>query len=105
VINLEREIRTAMRTGKIVIGSKQTLKLVRFGKAKLVIIASNAPEEYRDDILRYAKLSNTPIYIFPGNSWELGAICGKPFMVAALSVVDPGESNIMALVEKPEEEE
>jgi len=105
LINLEREVRTAIRTGKVVIGAKKTLKLVRFGKAKLVILASNAPEAYRDDIIRYAKLSGIPVYTYPGNSWDLGAMCGKPFMVSALSIIDPGESNIMALVETPEEEE
>ena len=35
---------------------------------------------------------------------ELGAICGKPFSVAALAIVDPGESNILSLVEEQQRE-
>ncbi len=101
-MDLGRELRTAMRTGKVVIGSKRTLRLCRFGKAKLVIVANNAPEKIKRDIIYYAKLSGIPVYIFPGSSWDLGGLCGKPFMVASLAVVDPGESEIMSLVEESE---
>jgi len=105
MVDIVRELRTAMTTGKVVIGSKKTLSLCRFGKAKLVIIASNCPRDIRDEIEYICKLSEIPIYVYPGSSWDLGAVCGKPFMVASLAVVDPGESDIMSLVERSEEEE
>lgn len=101
-MDLGREIRTAMRTGKVIIGSKKTIRLCRFGRAKLVIIANNVPEHIKRDILYYAKLSGIPVYLFPGSSWDLGGICGKPFMVASLAIVDPGESDIMSLIEDHE---
>jgi len=104
MVDLVRELRTAMRTGKVVLGSKRTLALIKLGKAKLVIIADNCPLDIRSDIEYYCKLADIPIYIFPGTSWDLGAVCGKPFMVASLCILDPGESDIMALVEKEEEE-
>lgn len=99
MVNVVRELQTAIRTGKVVLGSKQTLKNVVNGRAKLVIVASNIPEHLRRDLERYCKISNTPIYTFPGTSWDLGAVCNKPFMVAALAVLDPGESSILELVE------
>ncbi|RLE95738.1 MAG: 50S ribosomal protein L30e, partial [Thermoprotei archaeon] len=37
-LDVVREIQTALRTGKVVLGSKQTLKMVVTGRAKLVII-------------------------------------------------------------------
>lgn len=93
-----------MKTGKIVYGAKKTIKTCQFGEAKLVIIAANAPEEIREDILYYAKLSKIPIYVFPGNSYELGAMIGRPHMVSAIAIIDPGESEIMRLVEEEKEE-
>lgn len=105
MVDFVRELRTAMSTGRVVLGSKKTISLCRFGKAKMVIIAANCPTEIRREIEYLCKLSNIPIYVFPGTSWDLGAACGKPFMVAALAIVDPGESDIMALVEKKEEVE
>lgn len=104
MVDIVRELRTAMSTGKVVLGSKRTIGLCRFGKAKLVIVASNCPRGIREEIEYLCKLSGIPVYVFPGTSWDLGAVCGKPFMVASLAVVDPGESDIMALVERSEEE-
>lgn len=98
-IDIGRELRVAMSTGKVVLGSRQTIKAILHGRAKLVIIAANCPKHIKEDILRYAKLAGVPVFTFPGSSLELGAACGKPFVVAALAVIDPGESEIMVLAE------
>ena len=37
------------------------------------------------------------VYTFEGSSVQLGKACGKPFMVSALAVVNPGESDILSL--------
>ncbi len=96
-MDFARELRTAIRTGKVVLGSRRTIKLLVNGQAKMVIIAQNAPEHIRRDIEYYAKLAKVPVYVYPGTSWDLGAVCQKPFMVAALAILDPGESNILDL--------
>lgn len=101
-INLERELKITLRTGKVILGSKSAIKFAKLGKGKLIIIASNCPEEIKSDILYYSKLSKVPVYIFPGTSWDLGSLCGKPFMVAALTILDPGDSEILMLVEERE---
>jgi hypothetical protein len=36
---------------------------------------------------------------------DLAAVCGKPFNVSALSIREPGDSDILKLVEKPEPED
>lgn len=97
-MDVVREIQTALRTGKVVIGSKETLSAITSGRAKLVIVASNIPGRIRRDVEKYCKLSGTPLYEFPGTSWDLGAVCNKPFMVAAMAILDPGESNILDVV-------
>ncbi len=96
-MDLVREIQTAVRTGKVVMGYRESLKAIANGRAKLVLIASNAPSEVRRDVARYCKISETPLLEFPGTSWDLGAACGKPFMVSVLAIVDPGESGILEL--------
>ncbi len=98
MVDLARELQTTLRTGKVVIGSRRTIKAVLNGKPKLVIVAANAPTDVRRDLEVYCKLANIPLYVFPGTSWDLGGLCRKPFMVAALAILDPGESSIMDLV-------
>ncbi|ACX73385.1 ribosomal protein L7Ae/L30e/S12e/Gadd45 [Methanocaldococcus vulcanius M7] len=101
-MDVNKAIRTAVDTGKVVLGSKRTVKFVKHGEGKLVVLASNIPSEIEEDVKYYAKLSNIPVYQHKITSLELGAVCGKPFPVAALLVLDEGLSNIMELVEKKE---
>lgn len=96
-MDLAFELRKAFETGKVVIGSNETVRLAKTGGAKLIIIAKNAPKELKDDINYYAKLSNIPVYEFEGTSVELGTMLGKPFVIASLAIVEPGESKILAL--------
>ena len=98
MVDLYRELRTTLKTGKVVIGYKRTIKTIRMGKSKLVIIAANAPDDIRGDIERYCKLANISLYVFHGTSLDLGAICNKPFMVAVLAILDPGESKILDVI-------
>lgn len=100
VADIIRSLQFAVRTGQVVLGSKKTKKLVLHGKAKLVIIAANAPPEIKRDLKYYAKLSNIPVYEFPGTNIELGTVVGKPFGVAAMAVIDPGQSNILELLKE-----
>jgi len=99
MVNLERELKVALRTGKIVMGSKEVLKHVGVGKGKLVIIASNCPELIKEQIEYYAKLSRIPIYHAPYTSKELGEMCQRGHMVASLVILDEGDSEILKLME------
>ncbi|MCD6301628.1 MAG: 50S ribosomal protein L30e [Staphylothermus sp.] len=101
-IDFVRALQMAIKTGEVVLGSKKTLKLVLHGKAKLVVVAANAPPELKRDIEYYAKLSNIPVYKFPGTNIELGTLAGKPFSVAAMAIVEPGQSNILDIVTEEE---
>ena len=96
---LAKAIGMAVRTGKVLLGSKSAVKAAKLGKAKLIIVAENCPEDVRKDIDYYARLSGIPVLEFKGSSYDLGLVCGKPFMVSALVIRDPGLSKIMELVE------
>merc|ERR1712079_217855 len=75
--------------------TKKTLKSLRQGKAKLVIIANNTPPLRKSEIEYYAMLAKTGVHHYSGNNNELGTACGKYFSVCTLSITDPGDSDII----------
>ncbi|MDI9623644.1 MAG: 50S ribosomal protein L30e [Methanothermobacter sp.] len=97
-MDIDRGIRVAVDTGNVILGSKKSIQNLKLGKGKLVIIAENAPEDIKEDVEYYAKLSNIPIYVYNGSSVELGSVCGKPFTVTTLLIQDPGDSTILEIV-------
>lgn len=96
-MEISKEIRQAVDTGKVVIGADESLKTLKRGQAKLVVLASNCKPEILADVEHYARLANVPVHTFNGNSEELGLACGKPFLVGVLTVVEEGDSNIISL--------
>lgn len=55
-----------IKSGKYTLGYKSTLKSLRSGKSKLVIIAANCPALTKSEIEYYAMLGKTGVYHFPG---------------------------------------
>jgi len=98
-VDVTKQIQIAVKTGKVALGVKEAVDAARFAKAKLLILASNCPAQYRTNIVQYAKQSSVPIFDFPGNSVDLGAACLKPFVVAVLTIKEPGDSEILKLAE------
>ncbi len=90
-MDIEKALRKAMKTGKVYLGSKRTVKSLKSGEAKLVVVASNCPEEVKKEIEKY----DVPVIEFKGSNMDLGAVCGKPFSVAALAIINAGESEIL----------
>ena len=99
MIDINKAIATTAKTGKIQFGANSTLKSAKTRKAKLIIFASNCPQRTRENIEYYCKLFKIPVTIYNGNSLDLGAVCGKPFEVSALSIREPGDSKILKIVE------
>ncbi|VDP58613.1 unnamed protein product [Heligmosomoides polygyrus] len=93
--NINTRLSMVMKTGKYVLGYKQTLKALRNGKAKLVIIANNTPPLRKSEIEYYAMLAKTGVHHYNGNNIELGTACGKLYHVCTLSVTDAGDSDII----------
>jgi len=99
MIDVNKAIATTAKTGKIQFGASSALKSAKTKKAKLIIFASNCPQKTREEIGYYCKLSKIPVSVYNGDSSALGAVCGKPFEVSALSVREPGDSNILKIAE------
>jgi len=104
MIDVNKGIGTAVKTGKVLLGAKKAVESVKLGRAKLIVAASNCPRNVMEEIMYYGKLSGVPVVIYKGSSIDLGAVCGKPFAVSALSVREPGDSDILRLGEKTREE-
>jgi large subunit ribosomal protein L30e len=88
-------LRRAIKTGDVILGQNQTEQSINEGSAKMVVLAANCPENFRESVRDKPDLF---IYTFDGSSVQLGKACGKPFMVSALAVVNPGESDILSLM-------
>jgi large subunit ribosomal protein L30e len=95
-LDIAKSLRTAIRDGKVSIGAKNTLKSILRGDTQLVVLASNCPQRFRERIIS----KSVPTVNLEMNSVELGSICGKPFTISALSVIDAGSSDIMSIREK-----
>ncbi|NPA86177.1 MAG: 50S ribosomal protein L30e [bacterium] len=96
---IEFELRRAVETGKVVFGSRQALKLLANRQCRLVLYAQDAPDDVKLDIRKLSSLAGIPALELPYSSKQLGIICGRPHVVAALAVVDPGYSRILEEVE------
>jgi large subunit ribosomal protein L30e len=99
MIDVNKAIATTVKTGKILFGTNNAIKNAKTRRAKLIIVASNCPQKIREEIEYFCKLSNIPVTIYNGTSIDLGAVCGKPFKVSALTIREPGDSDILKLAE------
>lgn len=94
-MDISKELKVALKTGKVEVGYRVALKTMGKKKAKLIVISANTPADL------YSKIKDTagevPVYKYPGSSWELGGLCGKPFPVTTITVIEPGESGILKL--------
>ena len=93
-MDINKALKTAVTTGKVVFGFEQTVKALTAGSAKLVITSSNCPDEHLAQVHKYKDVAT---HRFSGNNIELGSACGKPFAVSMLSVLNEGDSEILAL--------
>ena len=84
-----------MKSGKYTLGYRSTLKSLRGGKSKLVILCNNAPPLRKSEVEYYAMLSKCQVIHYNGSNSDLGTACGKYFRVSMLTVIDPGDSDIV----------
>jgi large subunit ribosomal protein L30e len=96
-MNVEKEIRTAVDTGKVIMGERETLKAVKAKGVKLAIFASNCKKELKNELKKHADIGEVPVYKFDGSSLELGGVCGRPHLISMLGIVSSGDSDVLKL--------
>jgi len=90
-VDISKALKAAISTGKVEFGLVQTEKAVKSGKAQMIVVSDNCPDA------ALAACKKVKVHVYDGNNMELGAICGKPYSVSALAVIDKGTSNILTL--------
>ena len=92
-MDIYKALRSAIDTGKVHVGTRESCRAANAGSAKLIIVSTNCPE----DAATQVKESDTPVHSFDGNNAALGAACGKPFPVSAVAILDGGKSDVLSL--------
>jgi len=81
------EIKSLLKTKKVIIGTEKTMKNLLLGKIERIFLSSNCPENIREDIEYYSKLKIFGVIELKYPNDELGAICKKPFPISVLGVL------------------
>jgi large subunit ribosomal protein L30e len=85
-MSLTITIQEAVKSNKIVIGYRKTIRFIKVDSPKLIVISNNIPQKSMEEIGHNAKISGIKMEIFSGTSKELGIICGKQFTISALAI-------------------
>jgi len=93
-MDFNASLHKAVKTGTVFLGRNRTRECIDEGKARLVVVAENSPESVKNMVSGI----DIPVYVYEGSSIQLGKACGMPYVVSALAVVEPGESDILNAV-------
>jgi large subunit ribosomal protein L30e len=96
---VEHELRLAFSTGKVQIGSKESIRSLQRNRAKIAIISNNCPKDIKENIKTLGSLGSITVLEHNRDSIELGELCGKPFPVSAIVINEPGDSKILDFIE------
>ena len=95
VIDANKEIRRAVDTGKVVFGFKQCKKELAKGNGEIIIISANMKENEKETLKHIAEVEGKKVFDYEKSGLVLGSVCGKPFVVSTLIVLDKGKSKVM----------
>jgi len=80
------EIKNALKSKTLIIGSECVMKALKENKAKKVYITSNCPPSQQKDIDYYCSLTECKIEHLSYPNDELGVICKKPFAISLVAI-------------------
>lgn len=79
-----KELKDTVKDKELIFGAKQTVKLLKLGKAKKVFVAKDCPIDIKEDVLKFANLAGTKVFETDITSQEIGSICKKAFSINVL---------------------
>jgi len=103
-MDLRQELQVISRTGKYIIGFRESILAALNKKARVLILARNCPEKLLVEAKMVSGVSGVPLLMSSLSSEDIGASLRKPFRAAVLAVIDPGNSNILEAVGESESE-
>ena len=77
------ELKTA---DNLVYGAEETLKLLRKGQIKAVLLSANCNPQTKEDIERLCKLGNIECTTLTQSSEDVGNLCHKPFPISVVGI-------------------
>ncbi len=80
------DLKALIKEGKAIVGTDESIKNLKQGNVKKVFITSNCPQKTKDQVKKYAKLSNVKVEELEVPNDELGVLCRKPFPISVLAV-------------------
>ena len=95
---VEQAIRLTLESGKVILGYRESIVGMKSKKAKAIIISSNAKGDVLDKVKRAAEENGVPAFVQKWTSIQLGTICGRPYPVSVMCIVDEGTSNLLKLL-------
>jgi large subunit ribosomal protein L30e len=99
MIDIDKALASAVKTGKVSFGSNTALQNAKTGKAKMIVLAANCPQDIKEQIEYYGEISKVPVISYKGTSMDLAEVCSKLFIISAMCIRETGDSDILKLVE------
>ena len=93
--SINSRLQLVMKSGKYVLGYKQTLKRNRKSKVEPVILTKTCSALRKSEIEYYAMLAKTGVHLYHGNNIELGTDVKSTTEVCTLAMIDPDDSDII----------
>jgi large subunit ribosomal protein L30e len=81
------DLRKLLSAEKLVLGTEDTLKLLRNGKLRKVVVASDCNESMKDNFSRYCEMAGVECLEIAQSSEEVGVLCRKPFAISVIGVL------------------
>jgi len=100
MIDIDKALASAVKTGKVSFGANTALQNAKSGKAKIIVLASNCPQDIKEQVEYYGEISKVPVITYKGTSMDLAEVCSKLFIISAMSIRETGDSEILKVVDQ-----
>uniref|UniRef100_A0A915ECW1 Large ribosomal subunit protein eL30 n=1 Tax=Ditylenchus dipsaci TaxID=166011 RepID=A0A915ECW1_9BILA len=77
--NINSRLALVMKSGKVCLGYKSSLKSIRNERTKLVILSNNVPPLWKSEVQYYAMLGQIGVHEYQGNNIELEQLPASSF--------------------------
>ncbi|MBI4019992.1 MAG: ribosomal L7Ae/L30e/S12e/Gadd45 family protein [Candidatus Aenigmarchaeota archaeon] len=81
-----KDIQDAVKSGSVVMGTRNVIKAVKAGGVGRIVHASNVPDITLRELRHYSSIASIEVSGFDGTSIKLGEVCGKPFGILVIGV-------------------
>ena len=96
----KKQVTLTHKTGKTIVGYRKVIDVLLNDSANAILLSSNCPPKYKERVTYYSQLADTACVITDFDSLELGSLCGKPYPISAMAVLEQGDSDLLDTINK-----